>query len=580
MPILDPKSNTTTVSALMNDPNMSKVIGDALNAPAGSTQREKAAAMLRSFGANKLTNLMDPTGGLLPPGAPSAPAVPGAMPAPAPSAVATAPSIPQVDTTQAPEDVVEPQTFMLPSAPARREKTDQGEYIPNEEGLQNIREELGSMGIPKSEWADYITKDPSGKLFYKKPSTKWTPKEGYEKIDSPDQVPQYESVERDPGTGDMWGQPTVEMDTEKYKASLDEEDLQGWEKIIQEAVDAGVGADTFTWQVREDRNKLKSLAKFSGLPEEAMDVFEGAGLAQHVEDLEKTLKSEFKVNALEDNLSKLQERGLTIEDDITDYMTARDQYVSQLDKMILATKDSMVTADMANPYVKKRMGNYLNYLYVTKGRHQKRYADFVSDGIKQHNLELTRAQNAYDSAFDKFDSALKSKTEIAKEDYGRFDTMISNMYGNLENAEREEYEIGILEQRWLEAQFDNAKLALEVADEIEGIEPDIDFSPADLANLQAWDELYDIARWPDEWKNVLVKSGLSDAQVRRFLRALRDKEEEEQQSIDPMIYLEEWAREEDKKAGSITNPFATQKTKTILKEIPKNEGEEDEKKDG
>lgn len=43
------------------------------------------------------------------------------------------------------------------------------EYIPNEEALQLRRKELGSLGIPTTEWSKYITKDPSGKLFYTKP---------------------------------------------------------------------------------------------------------------------------------------------------------------------------------------------------------------------------------------------------------------------------------------------------------------------------------------------------------------------------------------------------------------------------
>lgn len=45
----------------------------------------------------------------------------------------------------------------------------QGEYLPNEEALQAARVELGSLGIPTSEWGNYITKTADGKMYYNKP---------------------------------------------------------------------------------------------------------------------------------------------------------------------------------------------------------------------------------------------------------------------------------------------------------------------------------------------------------------------------------------------------------------------------
>lgn len=564
MPITNPQSNTNTVSALMNDPNTSKIIAGALDSPAGSTDREKAASMMRSMGANSTPPPAEGAGLL-------SPDTTGQAPTPSPVSSPASAYQQYNQELGDPTGLIPPKsTFMLPSTPARKEKgvtglDAKGEYIPNEDRLRDIRVELGELGIPQDEWEDYVGKDPldpsSNKLFYKKPTVKWEPKEGYEEIQDPEGIPQYDDVEKEPGTDKVWGKPTVEVDTEKYKANLDEDDLRGWEQIIQEAVDAGVGADTFTWQLREDRNKLNALAKFSGMPEEAMESFEGASLARQIGDLEKSLKEEYKVNSLQENLTKLQERGLSIEDDITDYMTARDQYVSRLDSMINATKQSMVTADMANPYVAKRMNNYINYLYVTKGRHQKRYADFVSDGINQHNLELTRAQNSFDSNYAKFTDALSSQTEIAKEDYDRFNTMIAEMYDNLDTSKEKEYELGILEEQWLNAQLDNAKLILDMEGDGQG---QIDLSPGKERELEGWEERFDLRGWSNAMKNTLMTT-MSKDQIGRFLRAWRDKEKEDQTEIDPMTYLDEWSRKEDlKKNESLADRLIRELEETSL----------------
>jgi len=45
-----------------------------------------------------------------------------------------------------------------------------GQHIPNEEALQQRRTELGKLGIQPSEWGNYITKGADGKLFYNPPT--------------------------------------------------------------------------------------------------------------------------------------------------------------------------------------------------------------------------------------------------------------------------------------------------------------------------------------------------------------------------------------------------------------------------
>ena len=141
-------------------------------------------------------------------------------------------------------------------------------------------------------------------------------------------------------------------------------------------------------------------------------------------------------------------------------MTARDKYIERLDSLIDTTNESMIDMDMANPYINKQMNNYRNYLYIMKGRQQKRYADFLKTAINQHNLELTRAQNAYDSTLKQFNRELDSKTAITEEDYNNINEMLKEMYNTLDKREEKEARMGILNEQLLKAQFDNIDTSL------------------------------------------------------------------------------------------------------------------------
>lgn len=255
------------------------------------------------------------------------------------------------------------------------------------------------------------------------------------------------------------GSLTGDSSYDSWYESLSDDDKTRYADLYG-ALKAGIGKKTFAWQMISDAEKMKTL--FPGVPAEALPI--GASLTSQVNDIENNLKEEYKIDVLTDNLNKLQKRGLDIEDDLTSYITARDSYIEKLDGMIDKAKDSMTTLDMANPYVAKQMGNYMNYLYIMKGRQQKRYADFLNSAITYHNNEVKRAQESYDLANKQITDVLANKKEILKEDYTNLKSLLEEMYDNVDNREKKILSNALLQQKVAELALQNAVDPLNVGD--------------------------------------------------------------------------------------------------------------------
>jgi hypothetical protein len=232
---------------------------------------------------------------------------------------------------------------------------------------------------------------------------------------------------------------------------LSEDEQKKW-KPLYEAVDAGVGAKTFAWNIMQDTEALKQL--FPNVPQESLP--QGASLVGQLKDVEDSLKEDFKIDSLKNNMDRLIEEGVTIEDNLTDYITARDKYIDRLDNMIDTAKDQMVNMDMANPYVAKKMNGYMNYLYIMKGRQQKTYTDFLNSGINQYNQQVKVATDLYNNAYDRFESALKDKTAVTKEQHDFMTDMLEEMYTNIEGREKSTLEMDKLRYEVMQEKYQAA----------------------------------------------------------------------------------------------------------------------------
>ena len=389
---------TVGVSAIMNNPKLSKIIGDALNSTPGSSIREKAASMLRSINRNDGQG----GGGFSGYGYGQPPYLPG---------MSSQQQSPTPQQSQPPQQ--------SPMA-GYGETTPDGRWTFTEQGW----EEAAPPELPSRT-----------SMFPAPPAAKAAP------VAPSAPLPEAPPTTTGEETGDYY---------EDWYAGLSDELKKMWSPFM-DARRAGLGdAPKLTaMRIMEDTQEMKDI----GLPDEVLNrLSAGASLAGAKDDLKAQLKDEYKINALASNLEGLQERGITIEDDLNAYIRNQDKYIKKLDRMIDSAKEYRITADIGNPYVRQSSDRYLNYLSILKGRQQQRYVGFLNTGINYHNAEITRATNDYKSAFSSYQEVLKDEGELTTEAFNYANTFIEEMSKSLNEREKNELQMYVLRENALEAQ--------------------------------------------------------------------------------------------------------------------------------
>lgn len=189
----------------------------------------------------------------------------------------------------------------------------------------------------------------------------------------------------------------------------------------------GIGRNAFALGVMSDSSKLQSL--FPGVPVDQIPV--GASLAGQLTDLQNSLKKEYHLDQLRDNLLQQVKVGQTAPDDLTAYIRGKDDYLNTVDKMLQKSNDQFLSAsNRSDPFYAKSMGQYINYLTILKGRQTQRYVDFLNTGINSQNATIKNLQDTYNSLADQANQLFQQKSAITTEQYNQTKDTLMEMYDN------------------------------------------------------------------------------------------------------------------------------------------------------
>ena len=237
---------------------------------------------------------------------------------------------------------------------------------------------------------------------------------------------------------------------QNWYGNLEAEDQERFQTLYS-AVNSGLGPDAFAYMVMSDRDELHRL--FPDVPLDQLPM--GASLTRQIVDIKKRTKEELGLNQVETKLMEIQSRGYTLLPTLTDYIGGRDEYLHKIDGMINDTKGKMVNMDLSDPTLSKSMNDYMNYLYVLKGRQNKRYGDWLNQSIDAHNAEATRINDQYTSLVGRYNDEVAGQTAIAQEDFRVWQGMLTGLYNSIDGMERKE-----LETETLRAQLDATYLKM------------------------------------------------------------------------------------------------------------------------
>jgi len=327
--------------------------------------------------------------------------------------------------------------------------------------------------------------------------------------------------EEDPIESDFSGENEVNYgDLETFKNEYGETELDTWYNSLDpslqsyyndvyEAVKTGVGADTWAFQAMTDPNILEAL----GIPQEVIDQLPKSGLlSQQINDLYDATKKEYK---LDDQLSKildLQNRGVTIENDFNSYVRGKDEYLTQVNDLLEKSKNTAAFTDTSNPYVAKRLNNYLSYLTVLKGRQNQRYIDFVDTSIKEYQADLAQHESLYKTSSANAQESFKKLSSVTEESYNQMKVMLKDMYTNVDK--RTELMRDTEKFSWDKAQAERDE-AMDVLDMVKSqIEIDGGGSTDNekITNLTSFDNLMGITEDDDGNLNFMTYNPLEAMQ--------------------------------------------------------------------
>lgn len=465
------KSKAFTVKSVMKNPRLNKLISDAWESPLGSTKRDKVRSVMKTL-QRVNTNTLDGMGG-------------GGFPM----------IFGGVEGAVAPMPTPSKRTVILPAAPRRRQVDGQGGpgykqdgrggpapgdkpfYVDAQGNIQRTvtpaTEEPAPEPKPTSSLTMGYTPDGGLASIPKVTPPITAPRDigpgGLMEPEIPSylqpvQPPKPKVVEPTPVEGprgeSVWTQGMADKNYQEYikagyspaEAAEESKRVSGfaqptpepivepvptvepqtqWPGLSGEGILSGYhGPEHFASSVMADPALFKEL--FPNVPEG--DIPFGTGLNRQVADLKNVLKKEYQVNEMLNRANKLQRRGATLQTDLSDYIRGRDEYLNEVNSMIDKADDAKFTMDMANPEVANKMEKYSNYLYILKGRQDKRYIEFLNGGIEQHNADVAAINTQYQTNMAAFQEEFKTQGAIMQEDYNRYSNMLKDMYTNLDGA--------------------------------------------------------------------------------------------------------------------------------------------------
>ncbi len=220
---------------------------------------------------------------------------------------------------------------------------------------------------------------------------------------------------------------------------------------VQGAYASNMGAEAFAMSELMDK---KALGKKLGMSEEAASALPEGLLSTNINNLEDAINKEYRIEEQLNNLLTKTSQKAMVEQDFTDYIKGKDEYLGTIDKLLENADTQIANMDTSNPYVAQRVKNYTNYLTILKGRQNKRYIDFLKMATTQWNAELDQDKAIFDTSLAAAEKKLKREGAVTTETYNTVKTMLKDLYDNIEKREDRQMKIEKFDVDMLKSQAD------------------------------------------------------------------------------------------------------------------------------
>lgn len=231
-----------------------------------------------------------------------------------------------------------------------------------------------------------------------------------------------------PNSGSASGSGSGSGFTSKYS---------GLSATADQSVQNSTGAGMFTYNQIIDPNN---------------PITHGLTMGEAEANNQKTLWDKYNISGLQDTQNTLRAEGAVLPQNVTAYITARDQYINQTDKNISDfVANSMSSSAMSNPLNAQKANAQLNYLYTLRGRQNQSYIGYLTDAVNQHQAELDNVTNQYSTALNAYQKDLTNANAITSSQYAMYSQALSDMYTAVDGAPLKAQQARLYEEQILQA---------------------------------------------------------------------------------------------------------------------------------
>jgi hemoglobin-like flavoprotein len=433
------KSKAFAIRSIMGDQKLSRVLSDAVNAPAGSLKKAKAKAILESF-SNAHKNYLaskvveDGKGGVGLPASTGFSMNNAPFAKYAPTGFSLLPyqqnKTPQVNASidsstglfSIPSTTTSTQTSAPSLTSAPSSVTNLGYSINPSTGLM----EKSGFQLPKTPTSATVTKPtaptaPTSVVSATPivptatPTTPIAPKN----IETPE-AKDFSTLNNIKSSfGDSY--------FESFVSSLSDSEKERLSPVI-ESIRLGEGESTFVTKILNDKTQL---AKILGTPLEVVNNFPTGLLSKNLGELQDTVKQKYKLDEQLDNITNLTNQNVSVKSDLEHYIRIQDTYLSAIDKLLNDFEYNRSYQDESNPNTKLRNDNYASYLNLLKNRQNSRYVNYLDTAVTTQNNKLERAQNTYNAILGQAEKEYTKQAAITEESYKTVSNMLSDLFKNV-----------------------------------------------------------------------------------------------------------------------------------------------------
>lgn len=212
----------------------------------------------------------------------------------------------------------------------------------------------------------------------------------------------------------------------------------GAKASLDAGLKANMGATTWAQSAMANPELMKEIFPgITGIPE-------SGSLTESINNLQSTLKEQYNIKGMQDQLLEMTANGVTLGPMLQTYIQNKDVSLNKIHDQMLDAQGKILSVDQGNPYevaIWSKYSDYLNNLYTAQNAS---YADFFNKSVTMYDKALSALNTTLSNSLTQYNNELTLKAGLAEADYNRIYQGLTDMYTTAQEAPAKELQIATM----------------------------------------------------------------------------------------------------------------------------------------